>query len=896
MNKINWHTQTVKETLTTLHATDSGLSEIEAQERIKIYGLNKLPEGKKSSLFVIFLRQFQSPIIYVLMAAAVLVFLMGDFVDAMVVFFVLIFNAVTGTVQEGRAQLTLEALKKYAGTSAVAIRDGSERIMSSEDIVCGDIIILQEGEKVSADGRVIESNNLQIDEASLTGESTPIHKNIETLSKQSLTVADQQNMVFKGTYVTSGSGKMVVVATGINTEIGKIAKEISQIDTDIPLKQDVARLSKLILFVVFIISIVLFILGIAAQMPLRSIFVTVVSLAISVIPEGLPIVMTLILAKGVWDMSKRNVLVKRLQAVEALGQTQIIAVDKTGTLTKNEMIVTHSYFGDKFYRVNGTGYKPEGTILLDDKAIDPEKNVGLRLMGRCAALSSGARISWNTSENTWKVMGDPTEAALLVFAKKTQQVKEELEKKYPKILELPFEYKTKFHAVANKIESSTTLTVMGAAEKILAMSSSVWTESGTVELDKNYKKNIESAIEKLAKEGLRVVATGIINNYNENNNWQDKKNLMFVGLYGIQDALRLEVEPAMRAVKEAGMKVIMITGDHKLTAEAIALQAGIFQKGDSIISGEEINNLTEEELSKQLLSVSVFVRVTPEHKLKIVRAYKKLGMIVAMTGDGVNDAPSLVAADLGVAMGKIGTEVAKEASDLILLDDNFGSIVAAVEEGRNIYRTIQKALLFLFSTAAGEILIISSSLIIGIVAGMPLPLLPAQILWVNLVGDGILGIFLAYEPKEPGLLKNKYKKVSKYIIDLSTVKRLIPMSLIMSVGTVGVFMFNYESNYAKALAMSFTTLAMFQWFNAWNCKSEINSLFNRKSFENTAMTYTTLVVMLLHVFVLYTPFMQKIFRTVPLEIKDWLVIIPVAGTIILAEEIRKFWHRKNIKK
>lgn len=894
MSNTPWHTQTAQETLSALSSNDSGLSSSQAIAKQKEFGFNKLPEGKTDSLTVIFLRQFQDPLIYILIAAALIVYLIGDFIDAAAVVFVLVFNAITGTIQEGRAQSTLAALKKYAGTMATVLRNKKENIISDEEVVPGDIIILMEGEKVPADARILESNSLQINEASLTGESEPVQKNINPINKTNLAIADQTNMVFKGTYVVSGSGRAVIVSTGIQTEIGKIAKEISQIDTEIPLKQDLARLSRLIMIAVFVICTVLFILGLAAQKPFKDIFATVVSLAISIIPVGLPIVLTLILAKGVWDMSKRNVLVKRLQAVEALGQTRIIAVDKTGTLTKNEMVVNQIFAGGQLYSITGTGYEPKGIISSGQTKVIPEKNSALKLLGKLAALSSGSKLSWNEDSMLWKVAGDPTEAALLVFSEKTGQIKEHLETESPKLLEIPFNYKTKYHAVVNSSSEGKTLTVMGAGEKILEMSALLWTEDKAIKLTPALKSDLTAVIENMAKAGLRVVAAGFIQDLKEKDNWQDQPLLTLAGFYGIQDALRPEVEPAMKAVKEAGMKVVMITGDHSLTAQAIAKQAGIFKEGDGIISGEEINNLNEEELSRRLPNITVFVRVTPEHKLKIVRAYKKSGLIVAMTGDGVNDAPSLVAADLGVSMGKIGTEVAKEASDLVLLDDNFGSIVSAVEEGRGIFRTIQKALLFLFSTAVGEVLIISSSLIIGVATGMPLPLLPAQILWVNLVGDGILGTFLAYEPKEPGLLTGKFKKTSQYIIDFGTIRRLIPMSLIMTAGTVGVFMAKYQDSYEKALAMSFTTLAMFQWFNAWNCKSDTNSLFSKVSFQNTSMTYITVFVVLLHVLAIYNPFMQKIFRTVPLSLSDWLTTGSIAATIIIVEEIRKLYRRKKI--
>ncbi len=884
-----WHTKKAKDIFGILHSNDKGLSKEEAKTRLEKYGLNKLPDAKVDSLLIIFLRQFQSPLIYILFFASLIVFLMKEFIDGSIILFVLLFNAIVGTIQEGKAQNTLLALKKFAETNTKVLRDDKELVIPDYEVVPGDVVILQEGDKVPADARIIESNNLTINEAAMTGESQPVNKFDEVLSTANLATADQRNMVFKGTNVVAGNGKVVVVATGLETVLGKISKEIAVINTEIPLKANIRYLTRLIIATVATICTSIFVLGIFLGHSVREMFTTVVSLAVSIIPEGLPIVMTLVLATGVWRMSKRNALVKKLQAVEALGQARVIAVDKTGTLTKNEILLQKVYVDGKTFSVEGEGYKPEGEVTLNDRKIDPLNHSELLLAGKLAAFVTNNGVIFDKEAKQWQATGDPTESSLSVFAQKVGFHKDVLEKESPRLSEIPFDYKNKYHAVSHKVDGQMVLTVLGAPEEILEVATKIWHEGKSHPLSQEKKKELEAELVKMSQEGLRVLAFALKDDVSDDIKPKDVEELTFAGFFGLKDTLRPEVHEAMQKAISAGIKVVMITGDHKITAEAIAREAGIYHEGDTILTGEDIDSLSDDEFADMLSKVSVFARVTPEHKLKIVRAYKKRGEVVAMTGDGVNDAPSLVAADLGVSMGKIGTEVAKEASDIVLLDDNFASIIAAIEEGRSIYKTIKKVILYLFSTSFGEVFTITGALLLG----LPLPILAAQILWLNFVTDGFLDVSLAMEPKEEGLLKGTFEHPKKYLIDGLTIQRMFLMAMPMMIGTLFLFSKYYQTDMVKAWTISLTVLAVFQWFNAWNCRHENKSIFQLNPFTNKFLVGATLIIVIFQMFAIYHPLMQKILNTTALDFSDWLLIIPIASSIVIVEEIRKYVYRQT---
>lgn len=887
--ETKWHSLAISEIYKILESGAHGLSIEEASRRLKKDGENKLPESKVDSILIIFLRQFQSPLIYILLFAGLTVFAIGERIDAIVILSVLLLNAIVGSIQEGRARNTLLALKKFIETKATVLRGGKELIIPDTQVVTGDIIVLDEGAKVPADARLIWDRSLKIDESALTGESVAEHKKTEDVS-ENLPMIEASNMVFKGTHIVSGTGQAVVVSTGVETVIGKIAKEIASIETEIPLKANIRLLSRLIIIVTLSVSTLLFTFGVLTGKGVALMLATVISITVSVIPEGLPVAITIVLASGVWRMSKRNALVKRLQAVEALGQAAIIAVDKTGTLTRNEMMVQSVYVDGKVFEIGGVGYEDKGDVRLEGQTVDSPNHPELIFISKLATFCANANAVFDEDKKIWRVTGDPTEAALSILGQKLGFNKEDLERESPLVFEIPFDYSLKYHTTLHHEGDNTITTVIGAPEVVLGLSQELWNPNGGSVMNEKKREEIESLIVEASLKGLRVLGVAVKIDKSKEILTADVNKLTFVGLLGLKDALRIEVKESARRAIEAGIKVVMITGDHQITARTIAEEAHIFRAGDNVLTGVEIDKFTDKELQEKVRTTSVFARVTPEHKLRIINAYKASGQVVAMTGDGVNDAPSLVAADLGVAMGRVGTEVAKEASDIILLDDNFGSIVSAVEEGRSIYKTIKKVVLYLLSTSIGELLVICGALLLG----FPLPLLPAQIIWLNFVTDGFFTVALALEPREKNLLRYDFEKPKKYLVDSLMVQRMILMSLPMMIGTLILFREYFPTDLTKAWTISLTILAVFQWFNAWNCRSEKESIFSSGFLSNKSMLVATLLAITFQLLAVYHPLFQKFLRTVPLNISDWITVIAFATSIIFVEEVRKiFFSYKN---
>ncbi|MEK7188044.1 MAG: HAD-IC family P-type ATPase [Patescibacteria group bacterium] len=882
-----WYAASEEDLFSAFQTEESGLVAEEVKRRLKEYGPNALPDKKAPGVVRIFLAQFLSPLIYILIGAAALVFYTGETVDAVIILLVLFFNAIVGTIQEGKAQKTLFALRQFVETSASVMREGEIMVVPDREVVPGDILILQEGDKVPADARVISSESLKLNESSLTGESVPVSKIADDLPRETISIPDQKNMVFKGTNVIGGHGRAVAVRTGVKTEIGKISEAVASIDTEVPLKRSIELLSRAIIAVVFVMSGGLVVFGVLRGESFETMLATAISLAVSVIPEGLPIVMTLVLATGVWRMTSQNVLVKKMQAVEALGQAKIIAVDKTGTLTRNEMMLQKVYVGGETFEVQGVGYEPKGDVLFHGSPVEPLNHPGLLLAARSAFFSANAHAMYLEEKKIWKVSGDPTEAALEVFARKVGF--KDGERESPKIFELPFDYTTKYHATIHKLHTAHLLTVVGAPERVLGFCNRVAKEEGSIPLTSERKADLENVFSEMSKDGLRVLAFAYLADGPESVSGETMPHLIFGGFFGIKDPLREEAKQAIFEARQAGIRVVMMTGDHMVTARAIAHEAGLADDHDGIITGEELEKLSDRELLSRLGHTSVFARVAPDHKMRIIELFRKRGEVVAMTGDGVNDAPSLAAADLGVAMGKVGTEVAKEAADIVLLDDNFGNIIAAVEEGRNIYKTIKKVILYLFSTSIGEVFAIVGAMLLG----FPLPVLPTQIIWLNFVTDGFLTVALAMEPKEKGLLDGAFKKPSKYIVDFGMTLRMIFMGAIIAVGSIYIFSFYFPTDMPKALTMSLTTLAIFQWFNAWNAKSESKSVFSSGLLENRALVGATALVFVLQIFAIYHPLMQKYLHTVPLSLNEWGVAIAVAFSVLVLEEIRKTLSRMH---
>ncbi len=867
--KQNFALISTEESLKILETSKNGLDKTEVEKRRKHYGINELAQEKDETLFLVFLRQFKDPFIYMLLAAGIIVGLLGEVTDTLTILAVLLVNAVIGSIQEGKAQNTLKALKKLVTTNATVIREGIEESVQDIELVPGDILILREGDKVSADARLLDGN-LGVSEAALTGESISVFKNTRVL-KDETEIFGQSNMVFRGTDITSGYATAVVTATGLRTEIGKITKTIPLNQTGIPLQKQIEVLSRRLLWFIGIFSVLLFVIGEIRGLGAVLMFKVAVSLAVSMIPEGLPVAITLVLADGVYRMSKQNALIRKPRAIESLGETTVLACDKTGTLTRNELQVEKVFCGGRVFTVIGEGYSPDAEITFEGDKIKNTLEPELQNSAVIAALCNKASVIYEEKEKRFRVLGDPTEGALVVFGNRLGLTKQTLLPHTKILSEIPFDYKKRFRAVAVKIGNSKSLLAVGASEAILPLCG----------LEASEKEIIQRTIKEFSSLGLRVLA-GAYKSDVEVLPSGELPEMEFACVFGLSDSLHSEVPEMVSKLENAGIAVVLITGDNKITAEAIGRKAGILKGDGLVMTGDEISELPTSKIHSLLSKIKVFARITPEHKLKIIELYRKRGDTVAMTGDGVNDVPALVDADLGVSMGITGTSVAKEASDMILLDDKLSSIVAAVEEGRNIFKTIQKVLMYLFSTNAGEALTITLTLILG----LPIPLLPVQIIWLNFITDGFMTVALGLEKKEDNLLLNKPRNKEK-LIGRSELKQIALHAIVIAIGSVLVFNYFYKSDLVHAYSVTLTLLSVFQWFRAWSSRDRNKSIFRTNPFGNPWLIGATLIVIGLQVAALYTPFFNRILKTTPISFNEWVAIILIASSIIWVEEIRK---------
>lgn len=897
---MNYYQQSIAAIIEHLKTNiQTGLTQVEAQKRLKKYGPNTLPDVKQKTWFSIFLSQFTSPLIYILLIAAVIMFFVGeDKKDAFIISGILLFNAIIGAIQEGRTQKIIESLKRFIKAISVVLRDDKKIVIDDSELVVGDIIILQAGERVPADARVIQSNNLQVDESTLTGESVAIHKISEPIT-DTVMYTDRTNMVYRGTYIMAGSGQAIVVGIGTATEIGKIHLTVEEITTEIPLRKELDRLSYIILLFILVVCVLLFFIGIFMGRPFAELLTMLTALFICVVPEGLPVVLTLVLVTGTYRMAQQYVLVRNLQAVETLGRTNVIVIDKTGTLTRNEMIATQVFSNQKHYVVTGQGYYKEGEILLNGKPISVTENSQLYHIGIASSLLHTAEISYVPEAKLFTITGEPTEAALYILSQKMGLEQNKLEKTHRKLYEIPFDTGLRYHAGFFEHKGDIIAYVISAPEMLLTRTTGATEEDNQV-------------LTQLLHDGLRVIAFGmkkfsinavpaIVSDDGQDINikssdmsyWTNllESNIELLGFVGIQDSIRTGLDSIVKQVRDAGLQIIMATGDHQQTALYVARKTNIFQEGDTVINGSNFNNLSDEDLLTNLNKTTVFSRVAPEQKMRIISLFHKQGKIVAMTGDGINDAPSLVAADLGIAMGGIGSEVAKAAADLVLLDDSFVNIINAIEQGRHIFYTLRRVILYFFATNMGEVLIVSFALI----TNLPLPITAAQILWLNLITDGFLDIGLSMEPKESGLLAKNWLQKKQKLVDNNLLIKTIYMAIPMGIGSTIVFYFNYADNLAHARTMTLITMAMFQWFNAWNCRSETKSLLQIGLFTNKWLILATTFVLSLQFLLLYAPFMEGIFKTVPLSLSDWIYIITISSSILFIEEGRKWFVRRYSK-
>ncbi|MEM2850917.1 MAG: calcium-transporting P-type ATPase, PMR1-type [Candidatus Bathyarchaeia archaeon] len=889
-----WHAMKVEDLMQALDTSYQGLSEEEAKHRLEEFGPNELRQEKKLSPLRIFLEQFRKILIIILVVAVFLSFLVGEVIDALVILAIIIAIAILGFVQEYRAERALEALKKMAAPTATVIRNGRGREIPARELVPGDVILLTVGDKVPADSRLIESMNLRIDEAHLTGESVPVEKIIMVMPED-VPVADRKNMVFAGTVVTYGHGKAVVVSTGMNTEFGAIARTIQITEKPrTPLEIKVERIGKWLGFIFTIVCMFVALIGIFRGEPFLKMFMLGVALAVAAVPEALPAVITVSLAIGVKRMAKRNAIVRKLSAVETLGCTTVICSDKTGTMTKNEMTVRKIYLNGQIIEVSGVGYEPKGEFRLGNTIL--KKNDHLALLLKIAVLCNDARLE--SEDGRWYIVGDPTEGALVVAAAKAEISRDELKRRYPRIGEIPFSSERKRMTTIHLTpEGKRVAYVKGAPEVVLERSTYVYKNGEEVELSKDEKSRILVINEEMASNGLRVLGIA----YRELSNLQDdfaeeevEKNFVFVGLLAMIDPAREEAKHAIQLCNQAGVKTVMITGDHKLTAIAVAKELGMLKSNTGLVlTGAELDKMKEEEFEKIVENVKVYARVSPEHKLRIIRALKKKGHIVAMTGDGVNDAPALKNSDIGVAMGITGTDVTKEASDIILADDNFATIVTAVKEGRGIYDNIKKFLAYLLSANVGEVIIF----LLASLFGLPFPLIAAQILWVNLATDGLPALALGVDPAEPDIMLRPPRDPKESPFQgLRTF--LIGYPILMVAWVISVFNWVLQSGQGlvKAQTMAFTIIIMLELFQSFSCRSVRYPIIKINPFSNRYLILAVCWEIIMLNALLYVPFFNPLFNTTPLSPFDWIIILLAASTGFTYLEVSKWFQSRRGEK
>jgi len=870
-----WHTLSVEEVAAQLQsAPATGLDEAEAAHRLDDYGENKLDEQSPRPAWLKFLDQFKSLLIIILLGAAVLAWAVGDLKDAIVISIVVIFNGILGFYQEFRAERTLSALKGMLAVDSRVRRDGKTHNIEVAHLVPGDIVLLEAGDRVPADGRIVVAHGLEVDEAALTGESQAVGKALQPLEKSELPLGDRLNMLFMNTVVTRGRAEMVITATGMATEMGKLAGMIAQTqESKTPLQVQLDSLGKRLAAIAGVVIVVILGLDFMRGIPWAEAAMKAVALAVAAIPEGLPAVVTVTLAVGMWRMARNQAILKKLSAVETLGSTTVICSDKTGTLTLNQMTARAGWYAGQGFEVSGQGYDREGDIDWP----------GARSL---SDLLLPMALCTETRVQEGKLIGDPTEGALYVLAQKGGLDPQAEQHAKPRVAEIPFDSSHKFMATFHSTDEWVEMVIKGAPDVLLERSSQWLGETSEQKLDETMRDQIETANEGFANQALRVLAVARrkiakADFDTDADLWQWASDWTFLGLAGLMDPPRSEAAEAIAQCNHAGVQVKMITGDHKTTAAAIGRELGLTGQ---VITGAELDAIDADTLAQKADDVSVFARVAPEHKVKIVKALKASGHIAAMTGDGVNDAPALKAADIGVAMGITGTAVTKEAATLILTDDNFATIVRAVKEGRTIYDNIVKFVRFQLSTNIGAIL----TVLVATLMGLPSPFTAIQLLWINIIMDGPPAMTLGVEPARSGLMEEPPRARKAQILSVRRLARLLFFGIIMMIGTLYAFQHGlaYHSP-AYALTMAFTVFVLFQFFNALNARAEHQTAFNENFFKNGKLWIALVCVIGLQVLVVHWPPAQTVFNTVPLTLYDWGRCVLVASSVLILEEFRK---------
>lgn len=883
----NWHAKSTESAYALLETSANGLSQEEVEKRVDQYGPNQLPEAQTRGPFIRFIYQFHNILIYVLLVAGMVTAVLGHWVDAGVIFAVVLLNAVIGFVQEGKAENALRAIRQMLSPHAIVIRDGRQITIEAKDLVPGDIVMLQSGDKVPADLRLFRAKGLQIQESALTGESMAVEKTTDPVAEESV-IGDRRCMAYSGTIVTHGQGSGMVMGTGAQTQIGRISTLVSEVESvTTPLLHQMSQFGRWLTTAILSIALITFAFGLlirdysAAEM-----FLAAVSLAVAAIPEGLPAIMTITLAIGVQRMASRNAIIRKLPAVETLGAVTVICSDKTGTLTRNEMTVRTIATATDLFELSGTGYDPHGTISLTDRDVLLEERPLLQEVARAAILCNDASLEQKNTE--WLVHGDPMEGALLVAGLKAGLDMEMEAKQYPRTDLIPFESEHRFMATLHHNHSGDAFIFFkGAPEQILEMCRHQRNVNGDQPIDKNYWME---RIEELAVQGQRVLAIAFkpANHKQMELEFGDLENdLIILGMLGLIDPPREEAVEAVHICDMAGIRVKMITGDHGATARAIAKQLKLLNT-DDVLTGEELELMSEDELRQRVLDVDIYARVNPEHKLRLVRLLQGHGLIVAMTGDGVNDAPALKRADVGTAMGHNGTEAAKEAAEMVLADDNFASITHAVEEGRTVYDNLKKAILFILPTNGGEALIILAAIAFGF---HQLPLIPVQILWVNMVTAVTLALSLAFEPPEPNVMQRPPRDANEPILTSYLIWRVAYVSIILMSGTFGLFLWEMEQavsiEHARTVAVN--TLIVFEIFYLFNSRYITASVFNRSGLTGNRYVLIAIgILIMLQLGFTYLAPMQVLFGTTEIDFMIWLRIILVASSVLFLVELEKY--------
>jgi P-type Ca2+ transporter type 2C len=880
-----WHTIPNEEVLFKLQTSTHGLTAAEAAQRLEQYGPNELQAAERVSPWSILAEQFKNVLIIILLVAVVLSIVLGHGIEAVAIAVIVLFAVLLGFIQEYRAERAIEALREMAAPTATALRDGTDIQVPARELVPGDVVLLHAGDKIPADVRLIEAINLQIEESALTGESVAVEKNTRPITGADVSLGDRRNMGYAGTAATYGRGRAVVVATGMDTEFGKIATMLQTIETGrTPLQENLDKVGGMLARAAFVVVGIIVLLGLLRGQDFIEMVIFGIALAVAVVPEALPAVVTISLAIGVQRMVKRNALMRRLAAVETLGSTSVICSDKTGTLTKDEMTARKVYVAGQILDVAGAGYEPHGQFSINGQTINPSE--GLELLLQAATLASDADIIRDEADGRWHVKGDPTEGALVVAAAKAGLTKTDLEQRFPRVNEIPFTSETKRMTTLHTTPDGDVAYSKGAPEIVLESCSHNLTPQGEERLDESGREEILDTARQMAGEALRVLAVAAKTGTTIADAEQD---MTLLGLIGMIDPPRPEAREALQTCEQAGIKVVMITGDHPMTAQAVADELGLLRNG-RVVTGPELETMNEVEFANQVEEIEVYARVSPAHKLRVVSALQSNGHIAAMTGDGVNDAPALKKADIGIAMGITGTDVTKEAADMTLTDDNFASIVAAVEEGRGIFGNIKKYLMYLLSSNIGEIGLMAGATLLG----LPLPLSAVQILYVNLATDGLPALALAVDPPEDDLMKRKPRNPRTGIFTRPVVSLMVVGGVWSTIVNLSLFIWALNSgrSTAEAMTMTFVSLVLIQFFKAYNFRSDRRSVLH-KPFANKWLNLAIVWEFLLLLLIVYVTFLHRFFGTFSLTAIDWVIIVGLAFTVLPVLEIAKWMVRKE---